>query len=69
MLSEEEKSELREMVTSAMLREEFQVLRQNSQALESRVSIDELMRWLTAMTQILPASPARPFVEYRNVRI
>jgi len=69
MLSEEEKNELREMGKSATLREEFQVLRQNSQALERRVSIDELIHWLTAMTHILPPTPPRPFIAYKNVRI
>jgi hypothetical protein len=69
MLSEEEKNELRQMGKSVRLREEFQMLRQNSQALERGVSIDELMRWLTAMTQILPSIPPRPFLEYRNARI
>jgi hypothetical protein len=69
MLSEEEKNDLREMAKSTRLREEFQALRENSQALERQVSIDELMRWLTAMTQILPSTPPRPFLEYKNVRI
>jgi len=69
MLSEEEKNELREMGKSVRLREEFQMLRENSQALERRVSIDDLMSWLTAMAQILPATPPRPFLEYRNARI
>ena len=69
MLSEEEKNELREMGKSVRLREEFQMLRENSQALERRVSIDELMSWLTAMTRILPSTPPRLFLEYRNARI
>jgi len=69
MLSEQEKSELREMAQSAALREEFRALRQYSQQLERRISVDELMRWLTSMARVLP-EPAAPrrFVEYKNVK-
>jgi len=69
MLSEQEKLELREMAQSASLREEFRALRRYSQQLERRITVDELMRWLTAMSRVLP-KPAelRRFVEYKNVK-
>lgn len=69
MFSEQEKLELREMAQSAALREEFRALHRNSRQLERRISVDEFMRWLTAMARVLPqtAEPSR-FVEYKNVR-
>jgi hypothetical protein len=69
MLSEHDKIELREMAASAALREEFRTLRRNSQQLERRMTVDELMRWLSAMAWVLP-KPAKPrrFVEYKNVK-
>ena len=70
MLSEEEKREMKEMAASATLREEFRTLRKNSQVLERRVSVDELVRWLTAMARICPASPRpRPFMRDSNMKI
>ena len=70
MLSEEEKREMKEMAASATLREEFRTLRKNSQALERRVSVDELIRWLTAMARICPGSPwPRPFMRDSNMKI
>ena len=70
MLSEEEKREMKEMAASATLREEFRTLRKNSQALERRVSVDELVRWLTAMARICPASlRPRPFMRDSNMKI
>jgi len=70
VLSEEEKQELKEMAASATLREEFRTLRKNSQAIERRVSVDELVHWLTTMARICPkpAEP-RPFVRYTNVKL
>ena len=70
MLSEEEKREMKEMAASATLREEFRTLRKNSQALERRVSVDELVRWLTAMARIYP-NPLRPrpFMRDSNMKI
>jgi len=69
MLSEQEKLELREMAGSAALRDEFRTLRRNSQQLERRLTIDELMSWLSAMARLLP-KPTEPrrFVEYKNVK-
>lgn len=69
MLSEHEKLELREMAQSATLREEFRTLRRHSQQLERRITVDELIRWLSAMARVLP-KPAKPrrFVEYTNVK-
>lgn len=70
MLTEEEKQELRGMAASMTLREEFQTLRRNSRTRESNISVDDLMRWLTAMAVICPkpATP-RPFVHYTHVKI
>jgi hypothetical protein len=69
MLSKHEKLELREMAQSAILREEFRMLRRNSQQLERRMTMDDFMRWLNAMAWVLP-KPAKPrrFVEYKNVK-
>ena len=70
MLSEEEKRELREMAASESLRREFRTLRRNSQAIERRISVDELAHWLTVMARAFPCAPkARRFVEYTNVKI
>ena len=70
MLSEEEKREMREMAASATLREEFRTLRKNSQALERRVSVDELIRWLTAMARVCPDTPkSRRFIRDMNMKI
>jgi predicted thioredoxin/glutaredoxin len=70
MLSEEEKREMIEMAASATLREEFWTLRKNSQALERRVSVDELLRWLTAMSRICPGSPLpRRLMRDTNMKI
>jgi hypothetical protein len=70
MLPEEEKAELREMAASMTLREEFQTLRRNSRQVETKMSADDLMRWLTAMARISPkpATP-RPCVRYTHVKI
>ncbi len=70
MLSNEEKKELLEMARSATLREEFRTLRRTSEALSRRVSVDDLIHWLTAMSRFLPkpANP-RPFVADKNVKI
>ena len=70
MLTESEKRELREMAASVPLREEFRAMQQNSRALEGRVSVDELIRWLTAMGRAFPApAKPRPVSRYTNVKI
>ena len=70
MLSEEEKQELREMAASEILREEFRMMRKNSQAIERRISVDELAHWLTVMARVCPGAPKpRRFVRYSNVKI
>ena len=57
------------MAQSASLREEFRALRRHSQQLERRVTVDELMRWLSAMARVLPKpTKLRRFVEYKNVK-
>ena len=57
MLSDEEKQELRDMAASETLRTEFRVLRNNSRAIEQRLSVDDLARWLTAINRICPGDP------------
>jgi hypothetical protein len=70
MLSEEEKREMREMAASATLREEFRTLRKNSQALERRLSVDELLHWLTAMARLSPKpTRARPLIRDVNMKL
>ncbi len=59
MLSEEEKQELREMAASETLRAEFRILRNNSRAIEQRLSVDDLARWLTAINRVCPGDPKR----------
>jgi hypothetical protein len=70
VLTEEEKRELREMAASPTLREEFQTLRRNSRKVETKISADDLMRWLTAMSRISPQpARSRPFVHYTDAKI
>ena len=57
MLSDEEKQELRDMAASETLRTEFRDLRNNSRAIEQRLSVDDLARWLTAINRICPGDP------------
>jgi hypothetical protein len=69
VLSDEEKRELREMAASGKLREEFRMLRRNSQTIEERVSVDGLARWLTVMNRICPSDQkARRLIPYTNVK-
>jgi hypothetical protein len=70
VLTEAEKQELREMAASMTLREEFQTLRTNSRTSESKISVDDLMCWLTAMAQICPEPVrSRPFIHYAHAKI
>lgn len=70
MLSEKEKREMREMVESSSLREEFGTMRRNSRAIDERLEIDQLIRWLAAITRICPIPPkTRHFVRYTNLKI
>lgn len=70
VLTEQEKREMREMVESASLREEFRIMRRNSRAIEERLGIDGLIRWLSVMARSCPgAAKPRRFVHYTNVKI
>ncbi len=70
MLSEEEKLELKEMAASESLRREFRTMRENSQAIERCIGVDELAHWLTVMAHLCPDTPkARRVVHYTNVKI
>ena len=57
------------MAGSTALREEFRIVRRNSQRLEQRLTVDQLLAWLSAMARLLP-TPKEPrrFIEYKNVR-
>ena len=69
MLSDEEKQELRDMAASETLRTEFRVLRNNSRAIEQRLSVDDLARWLTAINRICPGDPKlRKFITGSNFK-
>ncbi len=54
MLTKQEMQELREMGESATLREEFRIMRSNSQERARHMSVDDLARWLTAINRICP---------------
>ena len=70
VLTENEKRELREMAESASLKEEFRAMRRNSRAVEDRMTIDDWIRWLTAMGRAFPApAKPRPVSPYTNVKI
>ena len=70
MLSEEAKREIKEMAASVTLREEFRTLRRNSRTRERNISVDDLMRWLTAIAQICPQpGKSRPFLHYTHAKI
>ena len=70
MLSEEAKREIKEMAASVTLREEFGTLRRNSRTRERNISVDDLMRWLTAIAQICPQpGKSRPFLHYTHAKI
>jgi hypothetical protein len=70
VLTEDEKQELKELASSAAIREEFRLLRQNSMALQQRVDADQFISFLTAMSRLNPRPVApRPFVPYKQVKI
>ena len=69
MISEEEKQELREMASSESLREDFRALRRNSEAIERRITVDELAHWLTVMQRVCPgAQNPRLHVDYAMMK-
>lgn len=71
VLSEEEKEELRSLASSAVIREEFRLLRKSSYAgTERPINIDHFLSFLTAMARLssVPATP-KAFVPYTIVRI
>ncbi len=69
MLTEEEKQELKQLASSTAIRDEFRLLRKNSLALQP-VDVDQLLRFLTAMSRLSPTPAApRAFVPYTQVKI
>ena len=70
MLSEQEKQELREMVTSDSLREEFRTMRRNSEAIARKITVDELAHWLTVMARLCPGAPkAKQAAHYATMKL
>ncbi len=70
MLTDEEKKELKELAGSAVIRDEFRLLRKNSMAIQQRVDVDKFISFLTAMSRLNPRPVApRPFVPYKQVKI
>jgi len=70
LLTEKEKQELREMVASESLREEFRALRRNSEAIERSITVDELAHWLTVMARVFPSSSEpRRLLHYTTVKM
>ena len=71
MLSGEEKQELKAMANSSAIREEFRQLRKASNGdAERPVDIDQLLSFLTMMSQLCPgANSNKAFVAYSVVRI
>jgi hypothetical protein len=70
MLTDEEKKELKELAGSAVIRDEFRLLRKNSMAIQQRVDTDKFISFLSAMSRLnsRPVAP-RPFVPYKQVKI
>lgn len=69
MLSEREKQELREMAASKSLREEFRIMRRNSEAIEQTLTVDELAHWLTVMARVCPGEQKARRLVHTNVKI
>jgi hypothetical protein len=69
VLSEEEKRELKEMAASALVRDEFRLLRRLSLE-HKRVDVDRFIQFLTAMSRLNPKPvPPRKFIEYTIVKL
>ena len=57
------------MAASESLREEFRALSRNSRRIESQLTIDQFIHWLTEMSQMFPQThKPRRFVEYVNAK-
>jgi hypothetical protein len=70
LLSEEEKREMKEMAASESLRDEFRLLRRNSEAIGRQLSVDQLAHWLTVMARVCPgATKPRRFLHYADMKI
>lgn len=70
MLSDQEKQELREMAASKTLRDDFRAMRNNSQEIERRITVDDLTHWLTAINRLCPSDPKpRKMIKNANMRL
>jgi len=70
VLSDEEKKELKQLACSKKLRDEFRLLKENSNALQSRISVDDFISFLNTMSRLCPnAKRERDVVIYKNVRL
>ena len=69
MLSEKEREEMRTLAGSKAIRDEFRLLRKQSLHYERR-SLDQFIRFLTAMSRLSSTQPLRrTLVEYRQVKL
>jgi hypothetical protein len=70
MLTEDEKRELKELAESIAIRDEFRLLRRNSEKLQRRLDPDQFIGFLTSMSRLGPKSPApRPCIFYERVKL
>ena len=58
MWSKEAEHEWKQMGTSAQVREEFALLEQFAQREQACMSLDDSMKFLTAMSRLFPPTPA-----------
>ena len=70
MLSEQEKREMKEMAASAVIREEFELLRKASQFdPNTPMDLDGLVDWLSTMNRCFPPPPPREPLDYPDARL
>jgi hypothetical protein len=71
MLTDQERRELKEMVASQTIREEFRRLKAASRSATPRAAdLDQLLNFLTTMSRFSTQPPRpRQFISYSQVRI
>jgi hypothetical protein len=47
------------MAASKTLRDDFRAMRNNSQQIERRITVDDLTHWLTAINRVCPGDAKR----------
>jgi len=68
-LSAEEIKELQELARSEELRKEFDQLRQSSDEAAKRMTMDEILRFLTAMSRLAPPEREHPRIIMTNAKL